>query len=126
MMSCGWCKGAIYAPLDIAPQILLDTGHSVLATSHHRGNLAMRSLITIAFAPEAEARAALAANQISYVVLCPEQSEPRMYAAHAPAGFMAQLLKGEAPGWLEPVPVAQNTALKVWRISPVRTSARPR
>lgn len=119
-------KGAIYAPLDIAPAILLDTDHSVLATGHHRGDRAMRSLIIIAFAPEAEARAALAANGISYVVLCADLGEPRMYAAHAPAGFMAQLVKGEAPGWLEPVPVALDTGLKVWRISPVRTSARPR
>lgn len=119
-------KGTIYAPLDIAPAILLDTGHSVLATGHHRGNLAIRSMITIAFAPEGEARAGLAANNIAYVVLCADQGEPRMYAALAPAGFMAQLVKGEAPDWLEPVPLAQGTTLKVWRISPARTSSPPR
>lgn len=111
-------QGAIYAPLDIAPQILLDTDHSVLATGHHRGNTAMRSVIATAFAPAAEARAVMAANRISYIVLCADLGKPQMYAAYAPAGFMAQLVKGNAPGWLEPLPLAQGTALKVWRVRP--------
>lgn len=110
--------GRFYAPLDIAPQILLHSDHSVLATSHHRGQGAIGTLIAAAFAPEAEARDALAANGITYVALCTNLGEPHMYAAHAPDGFMAQLVKEDAPVWLEPVPLAQDTGLKVWRVRP--------
>lgn len=110
--------GAIYAPLDIAPQILLDTDHTVMATGHHRGNLAMRSVITTAMAQPEAARAALADYRIAYVALCADLAEPHLYAAQAPDGFMAQLIAGKAPAWLEPVPLGPGTALQVWRVRP--------
>ena len=110
--------GAIYAPLDIAPQILLDTDHTVVATGHHRGNLAMRSVITTAMADPQAARAALAEYRITYVALCADLAEPHIYAAQAPDGFMAQLIAGKPPAWLEPVPLGPGTGLQVWRVRP--------
>ena len=35
-------KGEIMAPIDIGPQLLYDTDHSVIATGHHRGGQGMR------------------------------------------------------------------------------------
>ena len=109
-------RGEILAPLDIGPQLIYETPHSVVATGHHRGQAAMRTVIeTFTGSPEA-ARAALAARGTSYVALCPDLVEPSRYQDAAPDGFMAGLLAGRAPDWLEPVQVRGDGSLEVWRI----------
>lgn len=109
-------KGEIYAPLDIAPELLLVSDHTVVATGHHRGHEAMKVLLETALAPEAEAHAMLAARGTDYVAICPSLGEARMYARIAPQGFVAALAKGEAPNWLEPVAVEGLSGLQMWRI----------
>ncbi len=113
--------GEIYAPLDIAPELLLVSDHSVLATGHHRGHEAMKVLIETAIGPADEARQALAARGTAYVALCPHLGEARMYAKIAPDGFAAQLVRGEVPSWLDPVEIGVPTGLELYRIKPVRS-----
>ncbi len=110
--------GEIYAPLDIAPELLLVSDHSVIATGHHRGHIAMRVLIENALAPQDDARRALSQRGTRYVALCPAMAEARMYARIAPDGFVADLAKGEAPSWLQPVEIQGENGLKLWRITP--------
>jgi len=109
-------RGEIYAPLDIAPELLLMSEHSVVATGHHRGHKAMRVLIENALAPEQEARSALLDRGTRYVAICPTFAEARMYARIAPDGFVAELIAGEAPEWLHPIDLGPDNGLKVWRI----------
>ncbi|MEQ8410260.1 MAG: hypothetical protein RIC51_06150 [Erythrobacter sp.] len=111
-------KGEIYAPLDIAPALLLESRHSVVATPHHRGDAAIRAVIETALAEETQARRLLAARGSDYVALCPGLVEPRHYAHIAKDGFMAQLLAGNAPDWLEPVKLPGGTSLLLWRVRP--------
>lgn len=111
-------KGEFFAPMDIAPELLLATEHTVVATGHHRGNAGMRMLIETALAPEAEAREALALRGTSYVALCPTLGEARLYGRLAPKGLVADLIRGQAPKWLAPVPLEDGNGLKVWRIRP--------
>lgn len=111
-------KGEFYAPLDIAPEVLLVSDHSVLATGHHRGNSGMKVLIETALGSSEEARATLTARGTEYVALCPVLGEARIYARLAPDGFMAQLVKDEAPAWLEQVAIAAPTGLKLYRVTP--------
>lgn len=109
-------KGEIYAPLDIAPELLLVSEHTVVATGHHRGHEAMKVLIETALADETEARATFAERGTSYVAICPSLGEARMYAKIAPQGFIASLVGGDAPEWLEPVEIEGLSGLHVWRI----------
>jgi hypothetical protein len=111
-------KGEFFAPMDIAPELLLTTDHTVIATGHHRGNAGMRVLMETALGSPDEAKAALAKRGTAYVALCPALGEARMYARIAPTGFVADLIDGDAPGWLEPVTLDQGNGLKVWRIRP--------
>lgn len=112
-------RGSIYAPLDIAPQILLETRHDVLATAHHRGDDAIRAVIATAQASPAEAEAMLRARGLDYVALCSAMEEPHIYASGAPDGFMARLLEDEVPSWLEPITLeGSGSAFKVWRVRP--------
>lgn len=108
--------GEFYAPLDIAPELLLVSDHTVVATGHHRGHEAMRVLIATALASEAEAQEALMQRGTDYVALCPSLAEARMYARIAPDGFVAQLIGGQTPDWLEPIEIDQ-TGLKIYQIT---------
>ncbi len=110
-------KGEVFAPMDISPRLLLDTDHSVIATGHHRGSDGMRVVIATSLGSTAEAKETLTERGTSYVALCPDQSEALMYAAAAPDGFAARLIGDDAPEWLEPVALKQQTNLKLWRIN---------
>ncbi|MEP3422447.1 MAG: hypothetical protein ABJN35_11975 [Erythrobacter sp.] len=109
--------GEVYAPLDIAPELLMHSDHSVIATGHHRGHTAMRFLIENALASEAEARDALNKRGTQYVAICPTLAEARMYARIAPQGFAAALVNDQAPSWLEPVMLSPENGLKLWRVA---------
>jgi hypothetical protein len=77
-------RGEFYAPLDIAPDLLLASDHTVLATGHHRGHEGMRILIETALGSPQQALRTLSARGTHYVALCPLLNEARMYARIAP------------------------------------------
>jgi len=112
----GMPRGDVLAPLDVGPQILLRTNHTVVATGHHRAATAMREVIE-AFTGDDELAHAIAARRgIDYVALCPDLNEPAMYYKKAPRGFAAQLRDGKAPNWLEPVKMPAGVDFKLWRV----------
>lgn len=109
-------KGEIIAPIDMGPELLNGTNHSVIATGHHRGSRGMAAMIGIFIGSTSEAEAAIRARGTSYVAVCPGLMEVRNYAETMPDGFMAALLAGQDPSWLEPVAIPGDYAIKVWRI----------
>ena len=111
-------RGDILAPLDIGPRLLLETPHTVVATGHHRGAPAMRAVIDAFTGSPDAARAIMRQRGIDYLALCPDLSEPRLYAQAAPNGFAAQLRAGEVPSWLEPVAMPMGVDLRVWKVRP--------
>ncbi|WP_298306783.1 hypothetical protein [uncultured Erythrobacter sp.] len=109
-------KGEIYALLDIAPELLIASDHSVFATGHHRGHQAMKVLIETAIGTPDEARETLVARGTRYVAMCPTLHESRTYAKINPQGFVPQLAQDKVPDWLEPVAVPDSNGLKLWKI----------
>lgn len=109
--------GEFYAPLDIAPELLLVSEHSVIATGHHRGDKAMKVLIETALADEQAAYETLRERGTSYVAICPNLGEARMYSKINPNGFVADLVKGDVPDWMEPIALDGLSGLQVWRIA---------
>ena len=116
--------GEVFAPLDIAPKLLLVSHHSVLATGHHRGNETMRLVIATALGSSQEARQSLQSRASRYVALCPDLVEPKNYALSAPESFAADLLGGRVPDWLEPIDTAEGTSFRLWRIKPEESPSR--
>ncbi|WP_298290910.1 hypothetical protein [Novosphingobium sp.] len=108
--------GVVFAPLDLGPPLLEGTHHAVVATGHHRGNAAMRDVISAFTGTDDSARRLLAQHRADWLMICPRGNEETIYRRHAPDGFMAHLAKGQAPGWLEPVSIAPQSGVKVWRI----------
>lgn len=108
-------KGTFIAPFDMGPQILAQTPHDVLASSHHRNEMAMRDHIQIFRSEPATARRLIRARGIDYLALCPIEAELGFYAKKDPKGLWAQVKKGNAPDWLKPLP-DRGEGIKVWRV----------
>lgn len=108
--------GAILAPLDIGPRLLLETPHSVVATGHHRAGPAMRRVIDAFTGSPDQALAIARRDRLDYLAFCPDLGEPALYAATAPHGLAARLRAGQAPAWLEPVPLPDGSNLQFYHI----------
>lgn len=109
----------IFAPFEIGPALLRYTQHSVIATNHHRAALQMGDVIRAYTSDPAKAEAYVRKHQAAYLIACPDLIEARNYVAKEPKGLMAQLLAGQTPAWLEPVPLpASAGSLKLWKVRP--------
>jgi hypothetical protein len=111
-------RATLFAPFDIAPMLLLDTHHRVVATGHHRAAQSLHDVIAAFLGSPDEARKLIAAHGAQYVVACQGLTEVNNYRFYAPHGFMAQLIEGRAPAWLQPIPLPPGTGLLVWKVQP--------
>lgn len=109
-------RGEFLAPLAISPALLLASTHTVVSTSHHRGQAGMRFVIDAFTAPVSEAHAAIATRGSRYLALCPGLMEVEIYRNANSDGLAARLAAGEPPRWLEPVAMPAGTQLKLWKI----------
>ncbi len=110
-------QSTILAPFDFGPEILVQTPHNVLATSHHRNDAAMADQIRIFASSPEKARDILEARNVRYIAICPGESELNMYAAKHPDGLWAKLSKAEPLDWLHPVHL-RDSGLSIWRVVP--------
>lgn len=107
----------IFAPLDIGPQILVQTPHRVVATGHHRGNLGMKDVIEAFISSPDKARAIVERRHATLLLLCPDLSEPANYSHANRKGLAADLLKGDVPGWLAPAnSIAPGSHFLIYRV----------
>ncbi|WP_421851197.1 hypothetical protein [Novosphingobium sp.] len=106
----------IFAPLDIGPDLIVRSHDRVVATGHHRGAAGMHDVIAAFMSPAAEAHALIRKRHVALVAVCPDIYEPSVYAARAPGGLMADLLKDHPPQWLQPVDIAPGSHIKFWRV----------
>jgi hypothetical protein len=106
----------LFLPLDIGPDILVRTHQRVIATGHHRGAAGMRDVITAFLGTPDEAHAIVARHHATIIAVCPDIPEPANYRYYAPNGFMAQLLRGQTPPWLERADLAPGSHLLFWRV----------
>ncbi len=108
----------LFAPLDLGPDILVQTHHSVIGTAHHRNAIGITTVIEAFMATPDKARAAIMGVKegqgADYVVTCGDLNEFASYAKASPNGLAAMLSKGRVPAWLQTVPV--KAPLHVYRV----------
>ena len=102
------------AGLDASPGLLQFTHHKVVATGHHRNQLAMRDVIRGYTQSPEIMRQVLAARHVDYLVACKGSFELRIYAENAPDGFWAQLESGRQFPWLAKQP--DIGPYQIWRV----------
>jgi hypothetical protein len=68
------------------------------------------------FPPEA-ARAVFAKRSADYLAICTTDRGSAKARVEMPGGLQARLLAGEGVAWLEPIPAAAETKLRLWRVA---------
>jgi hypothetical protein len=88
----------------------------VVASNHHRANLAIRDVMLAFLSGETQAHRIVAAHGATLLVVCTGMAEPGNYLRDAPRGLMADITAGRIPPWLKPVTLGQPASLKVFRV----------
>jgi hypothetical protein len=109
-------KSLIMAGIDMGAEILAGTDHSVLAAPYHRNNHGNGVLVRAMLARPDEARTMVEASGAAYFVFCPVLPEFEGYAAGNRDGLAAMMLAGRAPDWLNPMTIAADGPLQVYKI----------
>lgn len=105
----------LFAPIDIAPEIIAGTHHRAITSGHHRNAAAMRDVMLAFTGSPERMRAAAARYGAAYIVGCPASVETELYQNVAPDGMWARLERGERFPWLERVAIAGSPVL-AWRV----------
>lgn len=121
-------KKATFAPLggmtgttvlaisNLGAPILVYSGHKVFAGPYHR-NVAGNLLALDAFLGSADdTRRIVEAHRVGLVAICPGNGESRTLTQKAPQGFLAGLLRGSVPDWLEPVSGTKDGPIEIYRV----------
>jgi hypothetical protein len=86
--------------LDTGPAVLVFTDLKIVASGHHRNQVAMADVIRAFIGSEADARKIYKARGIDYLVTCEGSYELQIYYSRAPNGFGSQVRRGDLPRWL--------------------------
>ena len=106
----------VLAISNLGSPILAYSGHRVFAGPYHR-NIAGDLLALDAFLGSADqAKAIVAQHHVGLVVLCRGSAESKVLAAKAPQGFLAQLMQGSVPDWLESVAETRGNPVELYRV----------
>lgn len=106
----------VLAISNLGSPILAFTGHRVFAGPYHR-NVAGNLLVFDALLGSAtDAKAVVESHHVGLVALCRGNPESRLFTARAPDGFLAGLMRGNVPEWLEPVAQIRGSPLELYRV----------
>ena len=108
----------ILTPIDLGAPVIFWTRHSLVATPHHRNKEAMADTIRIFVGDPAEAEALVRKQKATLIVFCRTANDFSQYRKARKDALAAQLYAGNAPAWLEAVPVGTRAGLSVWRVKP--------
>ncbi|CAN7235232.1 GtrA family protein [Mesorhizobium sp. LjNodule214] len=106
----------VLAISNLGAPILAYSGHRVFAGPYHR-NIAGNLLALDAFLGSADdARKIVADHHVGLVALCRGSTESELLAEKAPQGFLAGLMHGSVPDWLELVAETKGTPIELYRV----------
>lgn len=107
----------VLAISNLGAPILRHTEHRVLAGPYHRNVAGNLTALSAFMGSTEEAHAIVVAQGVTMVALCPGNSESTALAGWAPDGFMASLLAGNVPDWLEALPDSDDQPLRLFRVT---------
>ncbi|RWP71514.1 GtrA family protein [Mesorhizobium sp.] len=106
----------VLAISNLGSPILAYSDHRVFAGPYHR-NIAGDLLALDTFlGSSTAARAVVATHHVGLVAVCRGNAESALLTAKAPQGFLAGLMRGSVPEWLEPVAPIRAGSLELYRV----------
>ena len=116
-------KGYVLTFVDLGPRLIATTHHSAVAGPYHRNGDDILDVMKSFRGSADYARSVIERRRIDYVLICPGMSESTLYAAYAKKGFYMQLVRGQVPDWLQPVPLPKGSPYRMWRVSTASAGA---
>jgi hypothetical protein len=109
-------RGQVLTFVDLGPRLIAVTHHDAVAGPYHRNGQDIIDVMRAFRGTADNARATVERRGIDYVLICPGLSESTIYSSQAKDGFYVQLVRGDVPGWLQPVPLPANSPYRMWRV----------
>lgn len=106
----------ILTPIDLAPRLIVMTGHTGIAGPYHRNGEAILDVFHGFRGDDARLRETVDRYDVRYVLLCPGMAGEGHYGANDAQSSFAQLSRDEPPDWLEPVALPDNSPFKLWQV----------
>ncbi|MBZ9677965.1 GtrA family protein [Mesorhizobium sp. ES1-1] len=106
----------VLAVSNLGAPILVYSGHRVFAGPYHRNVAGDRLALDAFLGSNAQAAAIVRDHRVGLVAMCRGNPESRFLAFTAPEGFLAGLMRGNVPDWLEPVPETRGAPIELYRV----------
>jgi hypothetical protein len=108
--------GMVLTFVDLGPRLITVTPHNAITGPYHRNGQQIVDVMHAWRGDAANALATVKRYRVDYVLICPNLSESTIYRSEAPNGFYGQLLRGQVPLWLAPVPLPADSPYRMWRV----------
>lgn len=109
-------KGYVLTHVDLGPRLITVTHHDAVAGPYHRNGQDIVDVMTAFRGTPEHAHEVIERRRIDYVLICPNMSETTIYSTAARNGFYMQLIRGQVPPWLQPVPLPRGSPFRMWRV----------
>ena len=106
----------VLAISNLGAPILNHTRHRALSGPYHRNVAGYIQMLQAFTGSDVEAAGIAGKNGVELVVLCRGNGETAILSKAAPAGFLAGLVRGAVPAWLEKLPGAVGELLEIYRV----------
>jgi hypothetical protein len=110
--------GVVAGVSDLGAPILRFSNHRVLSAPYHRNQGGMLTEMHIGLSNPRQAEAFLRGAHVTLLAFCPGNEQTQAIAKAEPDGLYANLLKGQAPAYLEAVSGAHDKVLRLYRVRP--------
>ncbi len=108
--------GVVSAVSNLGSDILRFTPHRVLSAPYHRNQGGMLTQLQIAMGTVDDAEAFIRGSGVTLVAFCPSDPEARDIASKYPESFYAGLAEDRIPAFLEPVAIASDNPIRLYRV----------
>ena len=110
-------KGMIFTFIDLGPRLITVTHHDAVTGPYHRNGQQIADVMNAFRGDADQAHRLVAKYHSTYLMTCPNSSTTTIFMAEAPKGFYAQLVHGQVPKWLTPVPLPKDSPFKIWKVA---------
>jgi hypothetical protein len=103
------------ASTNLAAYLIGATRHSTIGAAYHRNNTGNMAMYSFFLSAPNRSREIAREWNVDYVVFCPGDFAEVDVTRHFRNSLAAHLQRGEAPPWLEPLPL-RNTPLRLYKV----------
>ncbi len=106
----------VFATLDVGPEILVKTPHTVVVSGYHRNMGKMREVVEAFSGDPAHAASIVRANHARYLTLCLHGGDTAVFRSRRTDNLANALVVNRVPTWLDPVAPFSRGELRVYRV----------